>query len=458
MSQFNQSFSTNQDMTVAMFADCLANSKEIFELIERIFPADSCRHYRVLPLSLNGSNLEVGAIDPKNEESLKFITSIAKVFKYNLNLKLIDDQTLQIILASYPQNSPQSEKQNRDRDSDRNRTVIDATVIDEAFRPDRNPPRRAIDSAPTLISQPETSQSSSQNSNISSSLDGLPADLDFLKDIELTPKQDSQTPKGIADKTATLYEIPPEFLNQAQSNQSNQSNRLDDKQTIIGGNPAELLAQENLADESEIALAEAQISDLIAEVSQQMKPQARPEKVDFLAELNFNLSWQKLLEASFQHNTEEIQLTRHSDFGTVVTRQNKSLQSSLEEIPLPIFCSLIDEIKRMAKIPLDLSNHPKKVVLERFYQEERILLRLAFSEEDREQVLLVKIFRGQNLAVYEQQQMDKVSEQALYLARQLEKTLRKIQACFYSAEFKTIKDLQAVQSRINHQLRLLEKK
>ena len=451
MSQFNQSFPTNQGISAAMFADCLANSKEIFELIDQIFPADSCRHYRVLPLSLNGSNLEVGAIDPNNEESLKFVTSIAKVFKYNLNLKSIDDQTLQIILASYPQNSQQSVKQNKNRD--RNKTVIDATVIDEAFEPNRNSPRRAIDSAPTLISESETSQSSPQNSNVASGLEGLPADLDFLKDLELTPQQESQAPKGIADKTATLYEIPPEFLN----NQP-QANPLDDKQTVIAENPAELLAKENIPDESEIALAEAQISDLIAEVSHQIKPEVELEQVDFLAELNSNLSWQQLLEASFQHKTEEIKLTRHNDFGSVVASQNNSLQSSVEEVALPIFCSLIDEIKRMAKIPLDLSNHPKKVVLERFYQQERILLRLAFSESEKQQVVIVQIFRGQNLLVYEQQQMDKVSEQALYLARQLEKTLRKIQACFDSAEFKAIKDLQAIQSRINHQLRLLEKK
>ena len=128
MSQFNSSSDSNHDVPTAVFADCLANSKEIFELIDAVFPIDSCRHYEVLPLSLEDNNLDLGMLDPSNEESLKFVNSIAKVFKYNLSLKLIDDQTLQIILASYPQSSNQSTR--RSKGKDQNRTVIDATVID----------------------------------------------------------------------------------------------------------------------------------------------------------------------------------------------------------------------------------------------------------------------------------------------------------------------------------------
>ena len=101
MSQSNSSSRNPQNIPPAMFADCLANSKEIFELIDSVFPVDSCQHYQVLPLSLSGQDLSLGMLDPSNEESLKFVNSIAKVFRYNLQLKLIDEQTLQIILASY---------------------------------------------------------------------------------------------------------------------------------------------------------------------------------------------------------------------------------------------------------------------------------------------------------------------------------------------------------------------
>ena len=449
MSQSNNSSYYSKNITAATFADCLANSKNIFELIDAVFPIDSCWHYQVLPLSLKKSNLEIGMINPNNRESLKFVNSIAKVFKYNLNIKSIDVQTLQIILDSYPQNLPDS-KQNRSKES---RTIIEATVVEENFEPDKFPSsnsnlrRKFADSAPTVISQ-TAPQSHPQSKNIASDLGDLPADLDFLKDLDLSTPENSQSASIEKNGSKTLYEIPPEFSNQHSYN----SNNLDNKQTVISNNPAELLDQH----QSDIELAQAQISDLIAEVSNQIK---EPEKANsnFLAKLDFKLSWQKLLEQAFEYGTEEIELIRYSDRGSINAKQNRISQSSLEQIPLPIFCSLIDEIKRMAKIPLNLSNHPKKIVLERFYQQERILLRLEFTVKDENEAAVIQIFRGDNLIAYEQDQMNKMSEQALYFAKQLERSLRKIQACFDSANFNNLREIQTIQSRINHQLRLLDK-
>ena len=473
--------SNSGNFKTAMFADCLGNSKEIFQLIDQVFPLDSCRHYEVLPLKLVGSNLTLGMLDPQNEESLKFVNSIAKVFKYDLEIQLIDLQTHQIILASYPQDAPQFST----AEQDQNKTVIDTnfnpsaplrannhrrladsgaeqdqnkTVIDTNFNPSvplrANNRRRLVDSAPTIISQPisQPANVSSVESESAPKLPDLPPDLDFLKDLNLTPATPQKSVKPKADSAATLYEIPPEFLNQKKSH------NLDDKPTIIAGNPAELLAQEAAQGNSEIAFGEAQISELIAETVGKVPPKdAASENVDFLPDLTLQLSWQKLLEQAFLHHTEYISLSRYSDRGSIVASKEESTQSSIEQVPLPIFCSLIDEIKRMARLPQTTSSHPKKVVLERFYQQERILLRLEFSLQEGIEKVGIQILRNKTLATYEQQQMDKVSEQALQLAKQLEKTLRRIQACFDSAELTNLRELQTVQSRINHQLRLLDK-
>ncbi|MEL6928603.1 MAG: hypothetical protein AAFO95_08215 [Cyanobacteria bacterium J06600_6] len=170
--------SNSGSFKTAMFADCLANSKEIFQLIDQVFPIDSCRHYEVLPLKLDGSNLVLGMLNPTKEESLRFVNSVVKVFKYNLEVQLIDVQTHQIILANYPQNVTKSPQQ-----QDCNRTVIDTS-----FNP--NAPlkggqkKRVIDSAPTIISASEAA--SIGKSNISGASD-LPADLDFLKELNLNP-------------------------------------------------------------------------------------------------------------------------------------------------------------------------------------------------------------------------------------------------------------------------------
>lgn len=199
--------SNSGNFKTAIFADCLANSKEIFQLIDQVFPIDSCRHYEVLPLKLADSNLTLGMLDPANEESLKFVNSIAKVFRYDLKIQLIDLQTHQIILANYPQNSPQSSK----AEQDQNKTVIDTNFNPSApLNPGNR--HRLADSAPTIISQSE--DVSSVKSENAPELPDLPPDLDFLKDLVLTPPTQQKSAKPNADLAATLFEIPPEFLNQ----------------------------------------------------------------------------------------------------------------------------------------------------------------------------------------------------------------------------------------------------
>ena len=443
--------SNSNNLKTAMFADCLANSKEIFQLIDQVFPLDSCRHYKVLPLKLVGNVLTLGMLEPGNEDSLKFVNSIAKVFKYNLEIQLIDLQTHQILLANYPQNSTPANQKDRDQ----NKTIIDTNFNPNAALKGVNP-RRIVDSAPTIISQPEATSDS--NLNIAPELPelpelpDLPPELDFLKDLELTPKSKKQASIPKADANATLFEIPPEFLNEKPAD------NLDDKATIIAGNPAELLAQETAQADPEIAFESAHLSQPIAETPGHVSEETiQPETADFLTQLSPQLSWQNLLEEAFKHHTEYLTLTRYSDRGSIVAKQNEQTQTCLEEVSLPIFYSLIDEVKRMARLPRNTSAHPRKVVLERFCDQERILLRLEFSAQNGTEIVNIQILRDKALEVYEQQQMDRISEQALQLAKQLEKTLRRIQACFDSAEIINLAELQTVHSRINHQLRLLDK-
>ncbi len=439
----NDSYSN--DIQTAMFADCLANSKEIFQLIDAVFPVDSCRHYQVLPLKLEDNNLTLGMLNPSNEESLQFVKSIANVFHYNLTLNVIDVQTHEIILNSYPQSSGQQSQSPQDY----NKTVIDTNFSGGAIPLNEAQlnRRKFADSAPTIISQQSKSNTSPIKSNMPAGLEDLPPDLDFLRDLDLESPSPAKPAKSQVDPAATLYEIPPEFL------QQKTANRLDDQPTIIGGDPAEL-AQSALEQESQaqIADAEIEIADLIEDIEK-----LAPETVDFLPELQSQLSWQKLLESAFQHYSDRLYLTRHSDRGSISAQKDEKTQSSINRLPLPTFCSLLDEIKRMARLPQNTSSHPQKVVLEKIYEEERILLRLEFLVEGEDEIIIVQILRDRALQIYEQKQMDRISEQALQLARQLEKTLRKIQACFDSAKLTNLRELQTVQSRINHQLKLLDK-
>ena len=427
MSQINNSSDAYDNFKTAIFADCLANSKEIFQLIDEVFPIDSCRHYQVMPLKTADRNLTLGMLDPSNEESLKFVNSIARVFKYDLEIQLIDEQTFQIILGNYRQNSPQSRAT-----SDRNQTAIDDNFNPNTALKSNNSSRKLSDSA-TIVSDISSSASAPKSN---SQIPDLPKDLDLFKESNSTP-QSAPKSKPKKDLAATLFEIPPEFLSPKPKPRN-----LEDRPTIIGEDPAKLLAQVETSNAD--AEAEAKISELIA------------SNKDFLPELLPELSWQKLLERAFKYYTEQINLARSGDRAKIVAIKAKLPQSTLEQVPLPIFCSLTDEIEQVAKLT-HTSATSQKIVLEKFYEQERILLRLEFVSPEPEEKIKIQILRGETLKVYEQQQMDRVSDRALQLAKQLEKTLRRIQVCFNCAELNNLKELQAVQSRINHQLRLLDK-
>lgn len=455
MSQINKNLNSDDDIQTAMFADCLANSKEIFALIEAVFPLDSCQHYQVLPLKLQGNDLTLGMLDPTNEESLKFVKSIAKVFKYNLELKLIDTQTHEIIIASYPQNKQQPQKPERNYD----RTIVDTSLNPgAAFNADVSPRRVLADSAPTILSQPE-SQSLPTQSNSSDVFKDLPSDLDFLRDWDLSEQPLPQQSKP-TDNLASFPEDSAPLLNQQQSINP------DDQQTIISDDPAKLLAREQsqYLQESQIVFSEEQISDLVAEtpvVPEEILEFKSAPAVDFLAELKPQFSWQELLEQALEQRIEQFNFIQNSDYGSIIASKNNVTLSALDHLPLPAFYSVIDEIKEMAKLPLDSNAHPRKVVFEKIQEQERILLRLEFSLQDQSEEIdqkdftIVQILRDEALTIYEQQQIDKISEQALKLAHELEKTLRKIHACFDSAKLTNLTELQTVQSRIKRQLEIL---
>ena len=83
------------------------------------------------------------------------------------------------------------------------------------------------------------------------------------------------------------------------------------------------------------------------------------------------------------------------------------------------------------------------------------MLQDTIEDIEQKDMIIVQILRDEAVKIYEQRQMDIISEQALNLAQELEKTLRKIQTCFESADFTNLNELRTVQSRINHQLEIL---
>jgi len=113
--------------------------------------------------------------------------------------------------------------------------------------------------------------------------------------------------------------------------------------------------------------------------------------------------------------------------GRIVCSQDGNLQCVLTDVPTKLFQDAIEQLKELTHMPLAPVKETKQVEIERFYHNERVLLRLrVMPGSDGEQATL-QVLRGEALTFYQQQQLDTLSRDAMAIANQLQKKLRQLQ-------------------------------
>lgn len=84
-------------------------------------------------------------------------------------------------------------------------------------------------------------------------------------------------------------------------------------------------------------------------------------------------------------------------FGRIIWSQNGVVQSTLEELPLPVLQEAIDELKRLTHLPLSPVQETKQVEIERLYQQDRLLLRLRVIPGAHGEEATLQVLRGSTL-------------------------------------------------------------
>lgn len=117
---------------------------------------------------------------------------------------------------------------------------------------------------------------------------------------------------------------------------------------------------------------------------------------------------------------------RHQDSGRILWSLNGVLQSVLEKIPPAVFQGMIDELKRLTRMPLLPVQKAKQVEIERLYQQTRLLLRLRVMPGTHGEDATLQVLRGAALKFYQQQQLTSLGRDALTIAGQLQQKLNEI--------------------------------
>lgn len=128
----------------------------------------------------------------------------------------------------------------------------------------------------------------------------------------------------------------------------------------------------------------------------------------------------------------------------IVWSQNGNLQCVLPDIPVQVFQELIDGLKQLTHLPLVAVKEPLQAEIERFYQKERLLLRLRVMPGKYGEQATLQVLRGEALQFYQQQQLAHLSRDTLAIAGLLQQKLTQLQeraklnASFHSERYESL--------------------
>lgn len=148
--------------------------------------------------------------------------------------------------------------------------------------------------------------------------------------------------------------------------------------------------------------------------------------IEFIATLAPKQMLQELLGRVLVGGIGRLYFERQATQGRILCSQDGVVQSVLEGLSLPIFQGLVIELKRIVSLPLMPVIQPKQVEIERRYQQEALLLRLRVMPGTHGEEATLQVLRGVALKFYQRQQLEKLSQDALKLAQQLQRKLNEI--------------------------------
>jgi type II secretory ATPase GspE/PulE/Tfp pilus assembly ATPase PilB-like protein len=339
---------------------------QMFRLIDSILPFEACLYYRFLPVALEGKYLRLAMVAPQDTSALDYARRILAYLNCSLKLEEITPEIHQSLLSAYLNYTHHNETSHQQpADS-------------------QNP---AIESEPSCETH-----------------DGISAS-----------QPESQEPQD--------YE-PNEAPSTASSSDSEESNP-----SIHSISPSEPLSNHSTQTASQATavtpLPKMSPSDEAVPLLD-ISPLHLSRPMEFIATLAPPQMLQELLGRVLIGGIGRLYFERQSEQGRILWSQDGVLQSVLEGLALPTFQGLVIELKRIFNLPLLPVVQPKQLEIERRYQQECLLLRLRVMPGTYGEEATLQVLRGVALKFYQRQQIEKLGQDALKLAQQLQRKLTEI--------------------------------
>ena len=402
--------------------------EQAINLIKSILSLEYCLQHQIIPLTIEQGCLSLGMVNPEDKTALDFVRPIINALGYSLTIQHIDSYTHQLVLAEYLKHNYAVEQTKTDTSPQvpaQNLRDSAMTVVNTPFEPQPNSQSNDLDNKATIIADRSENPFSISKASVEDSKSTMYAPIQ-----ENSPESDASL-QPLADLTSPqittldrVLEVQAEAIYDSKESLSDQNRKQSQNLELdpfLDFDISTLSGNECLTHESLNTLTPQQL-------------------------------WQELFTNILDGSISKLHLERNLDRGRILWSQDGVVQSSLDNISLSIFQALINEIKTLAKIPLEPLQKTKKLALEKHYQQERLQLRIDACPGQWGDEITIQVLRGNALKLYERKQIKKMTEQALMLAQKLEKTLTTMCTCFESSEIGDLSELKKVQQKINCQL------
>lgn len=375
------------------------NLDQMFTLMDRLLPFEACLYYQVLPLSLEGSRLNLGMVDPEDAAATDYVRRMLSYIHCSIVSRPIPSAAHREMLSRYLNRSSNSAQPPAAE-------ATSASELPETTLPDL-PEATSLPESPSP--QPSRSQPRVSDRNLQSTfIVDSPEELDWTE-IKALPSQ-GEEPKKTAEGAA-----PP-----------NTSSMPASSAPRIERSPASLSVP-----------AQKQTARSAPQPSPKLPGGSTPAALDItvnhlssplesLIDLTPKALLHELLGRVLVSGIGRLYFENQRDHGRVLWSQNGVMQSVLDDLPKQSFQGVMYELKRLMDLPLMPVKEVKQVESERIYRGSRLLLRLRVMPGKHGEEATLQVLRGAALKFYQQQLIGNLGREALSLAQRLQQRVNEI--------------------------------
>jgi type II secretory ATPase GspE/PulE/Tfp pilus assembly ATPase PilB-like protein len=245
----------------------------------------------------------------------------------------------------------------------------------------------------------------------------------YLSHAAKTKKQTGRLPlehfntHNLSETATYIVDSPEELYQEASSASASPSSTSPSSQPAVGQPPPE----KSSSDTRPQAQPPQPQPPLQLEL-----PETNTNSLDELSRLPPPTLKGELLKRVLTEGIGRLFFERRKNGGRVLWSKDGVVQAALENLSLDMFQSLINEFKRLSHLPLLTSDQPRQAEIERWHNQQRVLIRFRVMPGKYGEEATLQVLRGAALKFYQQQQISQMGHDALDVAHNLQKRVSEI--------------------------------